>query len=101
MYLSFYDCTVFIKLKGMKILHKIYIDTHKWKKKLNKAIIYSQETNIPDLVLEKIAKSIINFTISTTSPDTESERLFFNMWKKADNKEKKVLTKMLIKIIKE
>jgi len=56
---------------------------------------------MPDSVLEKIAKSIINFTISTTSPDTESERLFYDMWKKADSKEKKVLTKMLIKIIKE
>ncbi len=82
-------------------MHKIYIDTQKWKKKLNKAITYSQESSMPDSVLEKIAKSIINFTISTTSPDTESEKLFYDMWKKADNKEKKVLTKMLIKIIKE
>ncbi len=82
-------------------MQKLYIDTQKWKKKLSKAITYSQESSIPDSVLEKIAKSIINFTISTTSPDTESERLFYDMWKKADNKEKKVLTKMLIKIIKE
>jgi len=82
-------------------LQKLYIDTQKWKKKLNKAITYSQDSSMPDSVLEKIAKSIINFTISTTSPDTESERLFYDMWKKADNKEKKVLTKMLIKIIKE
>lgn len=82
-------------------MQKLYIDTQKWKKKLNKAITYSQESSMPDSVLEKIAKSIINFTISTTSPDTESERLFYDMWKKADNKEKKVLTKMLIKIIKE
>ncbi len=82
-------------------MQKLYIDTQKWKKKLNKAITYSQDSSMPDSVLEKIAKSIINFTISTTSPDTESERLFYDMWKKADNKEKKVLTKMLIKIIKE
>lgn len=82
-------------------MQKLYIDTQKWKKKLNKAITYSQESSMPDSVLEKIAKSIINFTISTTSPDTESERLFYDMWKKADSKEKKVLTKMLIKIIKE
>lgn len=82
-------------------MHKVYIDTQKWKKKLNKAITYSQESNMPDSVLEKIAKSIINFTVLTTSPDTESERLFYDMWKKADNKEKKVLTKTLIKIIKE
>ena len=88
-------------MKGMNKLHKIYIDTQSWKKKLNKAIIYSQESNIPDPVLERIAKSIINFTISSTSPDTESERMFYDMWKKADNQEKKVLTKMLIKIIKE
>ena len=82
-------------------MNKIYIDTQKWKKKLSKAIIYSQESNIPDSILERIAKSIINFTISSTSPDTESERLFYDMWEKADNKEKKVLTRMLIKIIKE
>lgn len=88
-------------MKGMNKLHKIYIDTQSWKKKLNKAITYSQESNIPDSVLERIAKSIINFTISSTSPDTESERMFYDMWKKADNQEKKVLTKMLIKIIKE
>ena len=85
----------------MNILHKIYIDTQKWKKILNKAIKYSQDSSMPDLVLERIAKSLISFTISTTAPDTESERLFFNMWKKADSKEKKVLTKMLIKIINE
>ncbi len=82
-------------------MQKLYIDTQKKKKKLNKAITYSQDSSMPDSVLEKIAKSIINFTISTTSQDTESERLFYDMWKKADNKEKKVLTKMLIKIIKE
>ena len=82
-------------------MHKIYIDTQKWKKKLNKAIEYSQDSNIPSPVLEKIAKSIINFTILTTSPDTESEKLFYDMWKKADSKEKKVLTNMLMKIIKE
>ncbi len=85
----------------MNKLHKIYIDTQKWKKILNKAIVYSQETNMPDSVLEKLVKSITSFTISTTTPDTESERLFYNMWKKADNKEKKVLTKMLIRIIRE
>lgn len=85
----------------MNRLHKVYIDTQKWKKKLNKAIKYSQESNMPDSVLEKIVKSIINFTVLTTSPDTESERLFYDMWKKADNKDKKVLTKTLIKIIKE
>ncbi len=78
---------------------KIYIDTKKWKQKLNKAIDYSQKSNIPDSILEKMAKSIINFTVLTTSPDTESEKLFYDMWKNADKEEKNVLTKTLLRLI--
>lgn len=81
------------------MLPKIYIDTKKWKQKLNKAIDYSQKTNIPDSILEKIAKSMISFTVSTTSPDTESEKLFYDMWKSADKEEKIVLTKTLLRLI--
>lgn len=87
------------KTKGVNMFPKIYIDTKKWKQKLNKAIDYSQKSNIPDSILEKIAKSMINFTVSTTSPDTESEKLFYDMWKNADKEEKNVLTKTLLKLI--
>lgn len=79
---------------------KIYIDTQKWKQKLNKAISYSQNSKMPDSVLERIAKSMIGFTVATTSPDTESEKIFYDMWKKADKEEKNILTKTLIKLIK-
>lgn len=79
---------------------KIYIDTQKWKQKLNKAINYSQNSKMPDSVLERIAKSMIGFTVATTSPDTESEKIFYDMWKKADKEEKNILTKTLIKLIK-
>lgn len=82
------------------MLPKIYIDTKKWKQKLNKAIDYSQKTNIPESILEKIVKSMIGFTVSTTSPDTESEKLFYDMWKNADKDEKNLLTKTLIRLIK-
>ncbi len=78
---------------------KIYIDTKKWKQKLNKAIDYSQKSNMPDSILEKMAKSIISFTVLTTSPDTESEKLFYDMWKNADKEEKNVLTKTLLRLI--
>lgn|GEM_PF-1224996 len=78
---------------------KINIDTKKWKQKLNKAIDYSQKSNIPDSILEKMAKSIISFTVLTTSPDTESEKLFYDMWKNADKEEKNVLTKTLLRLI--
>ena len=88
-------------MKGMKLLHKIYIDTQKWKKILNRAIEYSENSNIPDAMLQKIVKSMASFTIATTAPDTESEKLFYDMWKKADRKEKNVLAKMLIKVIRE
>ncbi len=82
------------------MLPKIYIDTKKWKQKLNKAIDFSHKSNIPDSILEKIAKSIISFTVSTTSPDTESEKLFYDMWKNADKDERKILAKTLIRLIK-
>ena len=82
------------------MLPKIYIDTKKWKQKLNKAIDYSQKSNIPESILEKIAKQMISFTVSTTTPDTESEKLFYDMWKNADKDEKNVLTKTLLRLIK-
>jgi len=87
------------KTKGVTMFPKINIDTKKWKQKLNKAIDYSQKSNIPDSILEKMAKSIISFTVLTTSPDTESEKLFYDMWKNADKEEKNVLTKTLLRLI--
>jgi len=86
-------------MKGVTMFPKIYIDTKKWKQKLNKAIDYSQKSNMPDSILEKMAKSIISFTVLTTSPDTESEKLFYDMWKNADKEEKNVLTKTLLRLI--
>ena len=77
----------------------IYINTIKWKSLLTKAIDYSKEKRISDKVLEKIFSSLIGFTISTTSPDSESERLFYKMWKDADSSEKRALTKMMIRLI--
>ncbi|QSX07142.1 DUF3243 family protein [Sedimentibacter sp. zth1] len=83
------------------MLHNVYIDSKKWKDKLNKIIKYSHDTNLPESTIEKCIKPIISFTILTTSPDTEPEKLFYEMWHKANSKEKHSLTKMLLKIIRE
>lgn len=82
-------------------MHRIYIEPKKWKNKLNKIIERAKNSKMPDTVIERYIKSIISFTILTTLPDTESEKLFYELWKKADKKEKNALTKTLIKIIKE
>lgn len=82
-------------------MHKVYINTAKWKNKLHKLIQFTENSNLPDSALEKFIKPAISFIIMSTTPDTEAEKLFYDMWKKANRKDKKVLTKMLISVLKE
>lgn len=82
-------------------MHKIYIDFHSCKLRFRSFIDKAKCSKVNDNILEKILYPLVSLTILSTNPDTESERSFFNIWKKANRKEKHSLTKMLLKVIKE
>lgn len=82
-------------------MHKIYIDSHSCKLKFRSFVKKAKCSKVNDNILEKILFPLVSLTILSTNPDTESERLFFNIWKKSNRKEKHSLTKLLLQVIKE
>ena len=75
------------------------LNWEKWKKILGTAINAGRNVGLSDEIIESSAKRIGDFLSITTQPDSESERLLLNLWKNATNEEKKVISRLLIKMV--
>lgn len=71
----------------------------KLRKKLGDVINSSKNIGLSDGAIESATRKIGDFLAVTVEPDSESEKLIFNLWKNASNEEKKVLTKLFLKAL--
>lgn len=79
--------------------HKNDFNLQKLKKMLGKTINAGRNIGLSDEIIESSAKKIGDLVALITHPDSESEKLILNLWKNADNEEKKVLSRLLIRMI--
>lgn len=80
-------------------MYTSYIQTGKWKEMLRKALSFARQNGLKDNCLESAAKMITCATTSIFVPDTEGEKIFFELWKNATSEERIVLTKLILRII--
>jgi len=74
-------------------------DWNKWKSTLSKAINFGQTIGLSEGAIDKIALKIGNILTATIDPENKEERLLQELWKVGDDKDRKVLSKLIVKMI--
>lgn len=73
-------------------------DWGQWKKVLGKAVDLGETIGMSDKNITNAAEKIGTFLSNTVDPRNDEERLLKQMWDAADEKDRHVLAKLIVKI---
>ncbi|KPU43588.1 hypothetical protein OXPF_30290 [Oxobacter pfennigii] len=71
----------------------------KWKGALAKAVDLGEAIGFNENTVDKMAYRIGNFLSSTVDPENREERVLQELWKVADESDKKVLAKLIVRMV--
>lgn len=74
-------------------------DWGQWKKVLGKAVDLGETIGMSDKNITNAAEKIGTFLSNTVDPRNDEERLLKQMWDAADEKDRHVLAKLIVKIV--
>lgn len=74
-------------------------DWNKWKSTLAKAVNFGQSIGLSEGTIDKIALKIGNMLTATIDPENREERLLQELWKVGDDEDRKVLSKLIVKML--
>ncbi len=69
-----------------------------WKKTLGKAVDLGESVGMSDKSITNIAEKVGSFLSNTVDPRNDEERLLKEMWDVADDRDRDVLAKIIVKI---
>lgn len=69
-----------------------------WKKVLGKAVDLGETVGMSDKSITNIAEKVGTFLSNNVDPRNDEERLLKEMWDAADEKDRDVLAKLIVKI---
>lgn len=70
-----------------------------WKKTLGKAVNLGESVGMSDNTIEKIAVKVGNVLTARIDPENREQRLLQELWKVADDSEKRVLAKLIVNMV--
>ncbi len=70
-----------------------------WKGTLAKAVSLAEIVGMSDKTVEKAAVKIGSILAASIDPENREQRLLQELWKVGDDKERTVLTRMIVKMI--
>jgi hypothetical protein len=73
-------------------------DWHKWKEVLGKSIDLGETVGLSDKTINNIAEKVGTYLSNNVDPANDEERLLAELWDAADDKDRKVLAKLVVKI---
>ncbi|MFW5972028.1 MAG: DUF3243 family protein [Bacillota bacterium] len=76
-----------------------FSDWDKWKKTLAQAINVGHKVGLKDETIINIGSKIGDFLDWNTDPENKEQRVIKEMWDLADEEEKKIMTKLLVKMV--
>ncbi|HWP95427.1 MAG TPA: DUF3243 domain-containing protein [Syntrophomonadaceae bacterium] len=76
-----------------------FTDWEKWKGTLAKAVSVAELVGMSDTTIEKIGLRMGNILSSAIDPENREQRLLQELWKVGDDRERAVLTRLLIKML--
>lgn len=82
-------------------VNQIELFTHwdKWKGALSKAVLVAEAVGMSDSTIEKIGVRVGDFLSSKVDPENREQRLMQELWRVGDDRERMVLTRLLIKML--
>lgn len=73
-------------------------DWNNWKDMLGRSVDLGQSVGLSDESINTIAEKIGTFLSNNIDPRNEEERLLKTLWDAADERDRKVLAKLMVKI---
>jgi hypothetical protein len=70
-----------------------------WKKALGKAVDLGETVGISDKTITSLSEKVGTYLSNHVSPHNDEERLLKEMWDTADEDDRKVLAKIVVKIV--
>ena len=70
-----------------------------WKKTLGKAVDLGETVGMSDKTITSISEKVGTYLSNYVSPHNDEERLLKEMWDAADEDDRKVLAKIVVKIV--
>ena len=74
-------------------------DWNKWKSTLSKAVNFGELIGLSEGTIDKIAYKIGNMLTAAVDPENREERLLQELWKVGDDEDRKVLSKLIVKML--
>lgn len=71
----------------------------KWKNTLAKAVNLGESVGMSENTIENIAVKVGNVLAANVDPENREQRLLQELWKVADDSERKVLSKLIVKMV--
>ncbi|RKD30500.1 DUF3243 domain-containing protein [Thermohalobacter berrensis] len=71
---------------------------HKWKQQLNKAVQLGETVGMSDETINNIAERVGTFLANNVEPQNDEERLLKELWDVADEEDRKVLAKLVVRL---
>jgi len=78
---------------------ELNVSWHDWKKILHMAVKTSDFIGMPDEQVNKIACWIGEFLAQKIDPGNSEQRLLNELWLEADDEDKRVLAKLIIRMV--
>ena len=72
---------------------------HKWKSTLGTAVNIGEGLGLSDSTINNASYMVGNFLTSFVEPRNKEEALLKSLWKEADEEERKVLAKIIVKLV--
>ena len=70
-----------------------------WKNTLNKAVNLGESVGMSENSIENIAVKIGNFLAARVDPENREQRLLQELWKVGDDDDRKILSKLIVKMV--
>lgn len=71
---------------------------HNWKKTLGKAVDLGETVGVSDKTITNMAEKVGTYLSNNVAPHNDEERLLKEMWDAANEEDRKVLAKLVVKI---
>lgn len=78
---------------------ELSVSWHQWKKMLHKAVNAAEFVGVSDKHITDLACRIGEFLAVNVDPGNREQRLLNELWDEAEEEEKKVLTKLIVRMV--
>lgn len=88
-----------MEVKGLEIHNDNFNDWNKWKSTLHKAVNLGETIGLSEDTIEGIGTKIGNILSANVDPENREQRVLQELWKVGDDDDRKILSKMIVKMV--